>query len=448
MSKKRLARIICFSLFAFALVGSVAIYQYREASSYKKELAYTYQRAFYNLINYVKTIDASLEKGVHSGSPDQMVLLSSEIWREAGGAISSLSQLPLSDIQLEKLTKYLSQVGDYTHSLSRKVVNNEEISPDEQEYLAQLSSYSRNLTQDLLGMEEQLNSGSLTLEKIKKAALSSEKNAPQYWGDKLVDVEQKFSEYPSLIYDGPFSDHIEQQDPVFLKDKEFVSAEKAKEMAAFILGVAPEGLSDAEEGDGKIPTYTFSVGEKQDPVISLTQQGNCLAYLYNSRPVGEGTLQADEAIAKAQEFLSSLGFTNMRESYYMQSSGVLLINFAYQQGDYICYSDLIKVGVALDDGSILSFESHGYLMNHLDERDIPSPLLSVDEAFKKLNSRLTPQDTTMAIIPTDWGTEFPVYSILCTNAENRSYIVFINTQTGREEKILMLIVTDDGTLTM
>jgi hypothetical protein len=94
------------------------------------------------------------------------------------------------------------------------------------------------------------------------------------------------------------------------------------------------------------------VGEKQDPVISLTQQEIALAYLYNSRPVGEGTLQADEAIARPRSFYPPSVFTNMRESYYMQSSGVLLINFAYQQGDYICYSDLIKVGVALYDGSI------------------------------------------------------------------------------------------------
>jgi germination protein YpeB len=160
-------------LFAFALVGSVAIYQYREASSYKKELAYTYQRAFYNLINYVKTIDASLEKGVHSGSPIRCASLLRNL-AGGGGAISSLSQLPLSDIQLEKLTKYLSQVGDYTHSLSRRWSITRKFPPTSK-YLAQLSSYSRNLTQDLLGMEEQLNSGSLTLEKIKKAALSSEK---------------------------------------------------------------------------------------------------------------------------------------------------------------------------------------------------------------------------------------------------------------------------------
>jgi hypothetical protein len=40
----------------------------------------------------------------------------------------------------------------------------------------------------------------------------------------------------------------------------------------------------------------------------------------------------------------------------------------------------------------------------------------------------------MAIIPTDWGTEFPVYSILCTNAENRSYIVSSTPRREREEK--------------
>lgn len=448
MTKKTLSKIISFSLCIFALVCGVAIYQYREVNTYKKELAHTYQRAFYNLINYVKTIDASLEKGVHSASPNQLVLLSSEIWREAGGAITALSQLPLSDIQIEKLTKYLSQVGDYTHSLSRKVVNNEEIFPEEQEYLQELSTYSRQLTKDFLVMEEQIAAGTLSLEKIKTATLTSEKDAPTFWGDQLVDVEKKFGDYPSLIYDGPFSDHLEQQEPLFLKDKGIISVQEAKKRAATLLGIDPIRLSDPEAGKGKIPTYTFSAGKEQNPVISLTKQGGFPLYLLNSRPIGEATLKPDEAIAKAQGFLSSLGFTNMKESYYLESNGILMINFAYCQGDYICYSDLIKVGIALDDGSVMSFESHGYLMNHIDNRDIPPVVLSVEEAVSKLNPRLTPHAVTLALIPTDYNVELPVYSILCTNSENRNYIVFINTQSGREEKILMLIKTDSGTLTM
>lgn len=448
MKKQTLARAISFSLCAFSIIASAAIFQYHEAATYKDELTTTYRRAFYDLINYVKTIDSSLEKGVHSSSPNQLVLLSSEIWRESGGAKSSLSQLPLSDIQIERLSKYLSQVGDFTHSLARKVVNSEEISKEEQQYLQELSTYSRQLTQDLMGMEEQISDGSLSLENIKKATLSSEKNAPSFLGNQLEESDQKFSEYPSLLYDGPFSDHLEQQVPVFLKGKDELTAQQAKEKAATLLGAVPQQLSDAVEGNGKIPTYTFTVGKEQNPTISLTKQGGFPLYLMSSRPVGEQTMEADEAVAMAKELLSALGFPDMKESYYLQTDGVLTINFAFVQGDYVCYSDLVKVSVGLDDGSIVAFESHGYLMNHTDTRKIPAPVISEIEAMSLLNPRLTPKDVTLAVIPTDFGTELPVYSILCTNAEDRKYIVLINTQNGREEKILMLIETDAGTLTM
>jgi hypothetical protein len=44
----------------------------------------------------------------------------------------------------------------------------------------------------------------------------------------------------------------------------------------------------------------------------------------------------------------------MKESYYINQGGVLTINFAYMDGDFVCYPDLIKVGVAMDDGEIVS----------------------------------------------------------------------------------------------
>ena len=447
MKKRAIIRVISYSLSAFALICGLAVYQYREANLYKMQLGETYQRAFYDLIDYVKTIDASLEKGVHASSPSQLIILSGEIWREAGGAKAALSQLPLNDVQIEQLAKYLSQVGDYTYSLSKKVINQESVTQEEQQRLQELSTYSRQLTQDLMNMERQLISGDLTLARMKNLPFFSQ-STTHFLGDQLEEVEKKFNEYPSLIYDGPFSDHIEQQAPRFLEDKGWISADEAKEKAAQLLGVDVGQLDDCVEGNGKIATYTFSTKGDDLRTVSFSQQGGYPLYLLDARAVSAPVLQADEAIEKAKEYLDLLGFADMKESYFLQADGVLTINFAFVQGEYTCYSDLIKVSIALDDGGVVAFESHGYLNNHLDNRDLATPAMSPEQAVEHLNPRLAPQETSLAVIPTAHGTEIPVYAILCTNAEDRSYIVFINTQNGREEKLLMLITTDAGTLTM
>ena len=65
-----------------------------------------------------------------------------------------------------------------------------------------------------------------------------------------------------------------------------------------------------------------------------------------------------------------MGYENMKDSYYALNDGICVVNFAQMEGDAICYTDLIKVGVALDNGEIVSIDARGYLMNHKD-RTIP-----------------------------------------------------------------------------
>ena len=40
----------------------------------------------------------------------------------------------------------------------------------------------------------------------------------------------------------------------------------------------------------------------------------------------------------------------MKESYYVINNNICTINYAYVQDGAVCYSDLVKVGVALDSG--------------------------------------------------------------------------------------------------
>lgn len=42
----------------------------------------------------------------------------------------------------------------------------------------------------------------------------------------------------------------------------------------------------------------------------------------------------------------------MVESYHLTENNIMTINFAYQDGGALCYPDLVKVGVALDNGEI------------------------------------------------------------------------------------------------
>ena len=123
----------------------------------------------------------------------------------------------------------------------------------------------------------------------------------------------------------------------------------------------------------------------------------------------------------------------------------MTINYAYQQNDVTMYPDLIKVKVALDNGEILGIETSGYLNSHT-ERKLTTPKISKEEAKKKLNKDLKIESEGLAFIPTEFKTEIECWEFK-GKVDDTDFLVYINIENGREEDILTIVNTPNGTLT-
>ena len=71
----------------------------------------------------------------------------------------------------------------------------------------------------------------------------------------------------------------------------------------------------------------------------------------------------------------------------------------------------------------------------------------IKEAKKNLNKDLRIESEGMAIIPTEWKTEILCYEFK-GKVDDREFLVYINAENGREEDILIITNTPNGTLTM
>ena len=80
--------------------------------------------------------------------------------------------------------------------------------------------------------------------------------------------------------------------------------------------------------------------------------------LLGSRPVGEAALSRKEGVEQAAAFLEEHGYRDMAPSYFLEGDGILTVHFAPVLDGVYCYPDLVKVGVALDNGDVVSFEAH------------------------------------------------------------------------------------------
>lgn len=88
--------------------------------------------------------------------------MASELSRETLAAKSSLSVLPLENTNLENTYKFLSQVGDFTATLNRKVASGESISDEERENLRSLITFCDALSGEVSNIRADMFDGSFS----------------------------------------------------------------------------------------------------------------------------------------------------------------------------------------------------------------------------------------------------------------------------------------------
>lgn len=447
MDIRRKVRYSSFIIAAFAASCGFAFQNYTSAMRYREQLEFTYQRALVDLGDQMTDISATLNKGIYSSSSSHLSSLSAKLLRDCAAAKASLSQLPVSDFHLDNTYRFISQAGEYAMSLTRKLAAEGKITSEEIDNLAALSGYAAELRDHVNAMKNDIDLGGMNIGEVVAAVNEESDNAdgvPRVT-DGFTDMEQSFEGYPMLIYDGPFSDHLLERKPLLIKDKGEVTAENAKRVAARALNIDPSQLTADGNEDGDMASYVFSYNEYS---AAVTKRGGVLCYVMSPR-IGaeEYSVSADEAAVAAEKYLAEQGFTSMVKTYYDTNEGICVFNFAYEKDGIICYTDLVKVGVAMDTGEVIEFDARGYISNHY-ERTVAKPKITKDEAIAKVSKGLKPQTARLAVIPTSGANEAFTYEVLCKGRSNENILVYINAQSGEEEQILMLIETETGVLTM
>lgn len=444
MSRRRFVRIITFTLAIFLVVASCSIMNKNKYKDVSLKLENTYIESIESLASSTDNINTTLKKGIYAGSPKMLSELSSKLWHDSSIAKSALSQLPMGDNQLEKTNKFLSQVGNYAVSISEKASKGEGLSLEEYTNLAALSNFSEELKNEMWALETKIQSGQIKLHEVYSDMNSYDESEPPEVYEGFASMEEGFESYPTLIYDGPFSDHLTQKQPLMIQGKVTIGEEAALAVAAKACGAEPETLTVATEENSKMPSYRF---DSDNTTVSVTKAGGLLSYMLKSRKIGEPTLSINDALSTANIYLQSLDINNMVTTYYETYGDICTINFAGTLGDKTVYTDLIKVSVALDNGEILGFDARGYIVNHY-EREDTAPAKSIEEAKQVISPLLTINKSKLAIIPSKGLDEVLAYEFNCTSRNDTNVLVYVNADTLEEEQILLLYITENGVLTM
>lgn len=442
VSRRGKIRVRLYASVLVLVLFSAFVINAQKASELSRQLNADAERSLSTLEACMSSINTNLTKGLYANTTPMLSSMAISLTRDAASAKNSLSALPLSDTQLDNMLKFLSQVGAFVSTLDRKLSLGESITSEERNQLKQLIDVSQKLLSELDTITQGVEDGSVS---FKQAGSTLKKSTDQSMqiDSAFGDAEQTLTDYPTLIYDGPFSDHILNQSPKTLEGKSDISKEKALEIASDFIGVDKSTLRFDSETNDVIETYNFFVDSIN---ISVCKKGGAVLYLLGSSSAGESVITPEQAVENAKNFLSAKGYKNMKESYYSTQDGICTVNFAYENEGVICYPDLIKLSVSLETGNIISFDARGYIMNHTDRPPVQSKI-SADEAKMSVSDYLTVMSSRLAVIPTDYKTEKTAYEFHCKTPDEQEVLVYIDVLTAKEDDILLLLYSDGGILT-
>jgi spore germination protein len=454
MTKKRIIYTIAVTIIV-VFSTTFAILMALERTDYRNYLQGEYSKNMYELITSVENIRVNLSKVAITNSREQKIVTFEEIFRYSATANDKLHSLPIPQQNIENTSKFLSQVGDFCYSLVRSSTEGKDLTDKDYNNIDNLKQQSLKLQNDLNVALADINEGRVKWGEIRqKASGVFAKGNEQGISTQFADIQKQISQYPTLIYDGPFSDNVMDIKPKVIAQPE-VSLADATNIAYKAIGRDKidkiESLSN--EGKSKIPSYRFNVtmknrSAKQNTIIcEVSKNGGKVVYLLDNRLINNPTMDIKKGIDIGGKYLQNLGYKNMVSTYSLRYENTAIINYIYKQDNIVIYPDQIKLKIALDDGSIIGIESEKYLVAHEDSRKLSAARISQVDAQSKVSKRLNITTTRLAVIPTETNTEVLCYEFE-GNYKTDKFIVYINAETGYEQRIIQIINTPNGELTM
>ena len=438
MGKRYVIKIISFVVAGLVGIIGLICQDIQKEKMHNTYISQLYSRFMEEFAVSINNINTMLEKSMYISSPTQLSTISARLYHQCEAAKNTLSQLPSFSGETGSINKFLSQTGNYMLSLSKDTIQDGKLPEEQRKNIEKLRNYSNKLTNKI--DELQINYTDIRwIEEINNEISQLEEGLK--FTDELYNIEQELTDYPTLIYDGPYSDHILNTKSEFLDKNATVTKQRAKEIAARAINVSVSDLLDEGEEKGEIEAYRFICDEA---VISVSKAGGHIVYFRKTPLMEKALFTQEQAVERAKKYLQEHSSLMFEPTYYFSDEGTCTINFVYKNGATLCYTDLIKVGVCLNTGEIVMVEARGFLMNHK-SRTIQTPLYTKEQAAGVLSDDLTITSVVQALIPVD-NEEIHCYEFRCIGKKDNEILIYINTQNLEEEQILIVLNSFGGTL--
>ena len=427
-----------------ACLIAVIIFGYRMKISYDRaqmQLRNAYVNSFNVVGGQLLAINTDLIKMRVCTSPSQQSVLLYTIWREAGQAQQMLSQLPVDEQSANSMLQFVNRLGDYCFVLAKSVNQGNAIADTQYETLRSLEIQSAQVATQIEALRD---AGGIGWE-MAQTAWADGAESPKLEG--VGQVSDSIQEYPSLIYDGPYSERAENIPP-----KAAVGDEVTYEQALMVAQRFMPGTytRNADQG-AQVPTYSMTctgannvtfevqVTKKAGMIYAIQPNGALATDIFPTKD------QVPELVNIAKTYLEQRGFPSMQSAYAQFYSGAAVINMVPVQDGVLLYPDLVKVWVDISAKQVIGMDANNYCVSHV-KRNFSTSLYDKQKLTERVAKRLDIQNVRLALIPYNATGERLCYEFTGKNG-NDTFALFLSAETGDELDIKLIVDADDGTFT-
>lgn len=484
--------IVTSILGAVILVLGISLYSTSNSlTSTAMSLENLYQRSFYDLVENVNNMEVEVSKLMVSNDSTSQQKSLSKLKQQTSDAENSLSLLPINENVLEKTTKFMNQFNGYCTSLIS--YKDGKIENSDYETLGRVYNSIASIKAELNAIMEKIMHGYRITDNLNKDVSKSD------FSLNFSGLSNDTIEYPSMIYDGPFSDSSVNRKIKGLSEKE-ISENDAENLITEIFENKITNINYLGKTEGKFETYDFGVSSEDgknyfvqitkkggflltltsnvlnnnnivenqisniEEEISLTKtniksEGNDLEGLnkaendsleqkevVNEESINNINNKAKEAIMAAEKFAQKIKIEDMKCVWVASSENIAYINLAPVIDEIIMYPDLIKVKIDLTENKVVGWEASSYALNHT-QRDDLIPQLTEEEALKMVSKNLQVETQKLCVIPLDYVGETLAYEF-AGKYNDFNYYLYIDAYTGNQVRVLRVVQTSEGDLVL
>ncbi|MCZ0754516.1 germination protein YpeB, partial [Anoxybacillus sp. J5B_2022] len=434
-------RVLLIGFLSLGIVGT-AYWGYREHQEKNAILVHAennYQRAFHDLTYKIDLLHDQIGTTLAMNSRTSLSPALAEVWRIAAEAHSDVGQLPLSLLPFNKTQQFLSQIGAFSYRTAVRDLDKEPLTKEEYKTLKTLYQKAADIQNELRNVQHLVLKNHLRWMDVELALATNNRPNDNTIIDGFKAVENDVQSFSEGANFAPTFTTITNREKGFIRAQgKRITKREAKDVAKSFLGLkGTETIKIVRSGKGADERfYSLTIYDpktKTETYMDITEKGGYPIWVMDNRPIKKQAISLYEAGIKGMEFLKKHRFTNLELYDSAQYDNVAVLTFVTNEKGIRIYPEAIKMKVALDDGTIVGFSARDYLASP-PIHQFPKPALSLAQARAKLNPNVKVMEERQSVITNDLNQEVLCYEFLGTLGDD-TYQIFINTQTGMEEKV-------------